>query len=244
MEEPIVSIYDMLMKRYRQQRKEEFQQQRDLLQNKRPTQDVPTKPSMDFSIEPKKPRSRISRTRFSVEQMQPVRVSTNVVTSTHLTKKKSNILLPPHAKKETLNQLVEKMSGLSRKRSKNAPAEPVPVPEKSATEPTTRSRDGSGKKRTAMRIKPKVNKTPPGSEPINQRQRLVLSPRNSNKPAVKRDKAKTNPNEPKVQRRAKNPEAVRPKARLKVHMSKLSIKSASKASKTPLPADNAVRYRL
>ncbi|EDW63953.1 histone H1-I [Drosophila virilis] len=249
MEEPVVSIYDMLMKRHRQQRKEECQQQRDLLQNRRPTQDVQTKPSVDSSIEPKKPRARISRTRFSVDPMQSgVKMSASVVTSAHLTKKKSNILPPSHAKKETLNQLVEKMSGFSRKRLKNAPAEPLPVPEKSVADHTTRSRDNSTKKRTGMRNKPKVNKTPPGSESINQRPRLALSPRNTNrlanKPAVKREKAKANPNEPKVQRRAKNSEAVRPKARLRVHMSKLSIKSASKERKIPPPADNAVHYRL
>lgn len=247
MEEPVVSIYDMLMKRHRQQRKEECQQQRDLLQNRRPTQDVQTKPSVDSSIQPKKPRARISRTRFSVDPMQPgVKMPASVVTSTHLTKKKSNIPPPSHAKKETLNQLVEKMSGFSRKRLKNASAEPVL--EKSAAEHTTRSRDGSGKKRTGMRNKPKVNKTPPGSESINLRPRLALSPRNTNrlanKPAVKREKAKSNPNEPKVQRRAKNSEAVRPKARLRMHMSKLSIKSASKERKIPPPADNAVHYRL
>lgn len=247
MEEPIVSIYDMLMKRNRQQRRDDQQQQKEATPNRQAIRDLrqpyaaQQQPQAGVQLNAdKKPRPRPTRPRPAGDSLAGAKMSTNVVTATHLTKKQSGVLLQPPLKKEVLNQLVAKMSGKQPPAAAALAAAPA-APEKPSTS-LNKKRSKTGK----------VLKSSHGSESSNRRARLVLSPRNTNrqlKSQNKRDKSKINnelkqqeqpplsPPQPQ-QRRPKNPESERQKVRLRSRLSKFSVTAKDQS------ADNAVRCRL
>ncbi|XP_017857060.1 PREDICTED: probable serine/threonine-protein kinase DDB_G0281745 [Drosophila arizonae] len=248
MEDPVVSIYDMLMKRYRQQRRDDQQQQKEAPPHRQASRDLrqpyaalqQPQAGVQLSAD-KKPRPRLARPRLAGDSLTGGKMSTNVVTATHLTKKQSGVLLQPPLKKEVLNQLVAKMSG-KQTPAAAAIAAATAAPEKPSTSLNKkRSKTGKGLKSSH------------GSESSNRRSRPVLSPRNTNrqlKSQSKRDKSKINnelkqqqqqqqtPPPPPQQRRPKNPESERQKVRLRSRLSKFSVTANDQS------ADNAVRCRL
>ncbi|XP_023170751.2 hairy/enhancer-of-split related with YRPW motif protein [Drosophila hydei] len=261
MDEPIVSIYDMLMKRYRQQRREDLQGQKDSLLN-RPARDIrlscaaqlqshtTSQSSMD-----KKTRLRLTRPRSTMDNMSSCKMSTNV-TATHLTKKQSGVLLQPPIKKEVLNHLVAKMSGLNRKQMVGAAV---------ATSASDKPTSSLSKKRSKN---VKAMKSSHGSGEFSKsRNRLVLSPRHTNrqlKPQIKRDKLKVNSElkqlqqqqqhqqqqleqlelhqqqqlQKQQQRRLKNADSAQQKHRVRTRISKISV-TVKEAS-----VEKATRHRL
>ncbi|EDW03501.1 uncharacterized protein LOC6562670 [Drosophila grimshawi] len=223
MDEPIISIYDMLVMR----RKQQQQQQMDLTQNR----DTHSKSGSEHNTQTKKFLQHKTRSKMSEEiKLKPGwRMATNVVTATHITQKWSTILTPPPGKKEVVNQLVETMAG---KRPKKKPiASTLESAEHSERTPTL--------PRKLKKLK--CNKSSRGSASSKSCMRLALSPRNKNasiKPKVKREaflKAKAFI-EPKLPR-SKDPDAI------KAHQVGRQTKNSSNASKSTR-VDNAARYRI
>jgi len=249
MDAPIISIYDMMVKRYRQQKKEEQLQQNDLFSGPDERQNKETKAGGDRITETKKPRWKGSLTKISTESKdkQSAKMSKNVITATHLTKKHTGILMPPLTKKEVLNKLIERMSTSSKKPQEK------PVSNESSGQGTSLAEEDrsipivSIKK---MKTKPKILKPVPVSASSNYRRRLAMSPRNIStmgtpKPKRERPIIKPKPvsNSKALKTDPNIPFNVRPKRRLPINKSKISIISKKEDIKSSSD-ENAVRYRL
>ncbi|XP_034474977.1 uncharacterized protein LOC117782115 [Drosophila innubila] len=190
MDAPIISIYDLLMKRHRQQKKDEQLQHKELFSGSARRQNNPTRTSANSLAEAKKTKLKTSRTKICVDlkDKQATKTSSNVITATHLTKKRTGILMPSLTKKEVLNQLIERMSASTKK------PQVKPVNNESSgqgTSPAEDDSDGPIISIKKMKFKPKNLKPLPASASSNSRRRLALSPRNTNTmgtPKLKREK--------------------------------------------------------
>ncbi|XP_060656267.1 uncharacterized protein LOC132791389 [Drosophila nasuta] len=237
MDGPIISIYDMLRKRYRQQKKEEqLQQEIFPIDGRRPT--YPTRKTETKKLKMKSSRSKM----VSTPKEKSTKMTTNVVTATHLTKKRSRMLIPALAKKEVLNDLIERMTMPAKK------SEEKLINESSGSTESTLNTVVTVLKKTkpAVPTKPNVVKMLPGSASTAARRRLALSPRNMNTlatPKLKREKQL----KPKAMRKndANNPtDALRPKRRLQTNKSMSLIQVKSELKPDSNAEDNAMRYRL
>lgn len=101
MEESIVSIYDLLLKRQRQLRRQQIQDTTVVVG----VIDEPTNTSNAAESDKSKP---VTRTRVTQE---PKVGRPNVVSAAHLTRKHTGTLLPSLTKKEVLDKLVARMMG-------------------------------------------------------------------------------------------------------------------------------------
>lgn len=249
MDASIISIYDMMVKRYRQQKKEEQLQQNDLLSGSDERQNKETKAGGDRIIETKKPKWKEGRTKICTgsKDKQTAKMASNVITATHLTKKHTGILMPPLTKKEVLNKLIERMSTSSKKPQEKPESNESSGQGTSLAEEDTDIPIISIKK---MKTKPKNLKSVPASASSNYRRHLALSPRNINtmgtpKPKRERPIIKPKPvsNSKALKTDPNIPVSVRPKRRLQINKSKISIIS-KKEDIESLSDENAVRYRL
>ncbi|KAL7741780.1 hypothetical protein ACLKA6_000388 [Drosophila palustris] len=243
MDAPIISIYDMLMKRYRQQKKDEQSHNKELLSGSAGRLNNSTRISANSITETKKPKLKTSITKIygDSKDKQNTKMSSSVITASHLTKKHTGITMPSLTKKEVLNQLIERMSMSSKK--------PQERPVNNESSPVEDDSDGPIISIKKMKSKPKIWKPVPGSARSNSRRRLALSPRNTNSmgtPKLKREKlvkSKTVSNSKTVRTDTDNAVNVRPKRRVQANKSKISI--MSKLEDRKIPSDeNVVRYRL
>ncbi|KAH8403096.1 hypothetical protein KR222_004968, partial [Zaprionus bogoriensis] len=179
MEETIVSIYDLLLKRQRQIRKEQTVLHVDNPLIRRAHSTVGGEPGKATADESKKPKANRTRIGTEVKPRAP-KATPNEITASHLTKKFAGNLLPAFTRKDVLNRLVEKMSG-SKKTAKASSADSSdmapPSPELQLQVPVISVKKAKASPRAKSKNTPKVSS---GSGSSNLRRRLALSPRNTN----------------------------------------------------------------
>lgn len=216
MEESIVSIYDLLLKRQRQLRRQQIQDTTVVVGAVNETTTTTTTTTTSNSVESEKSNIKpVNRTRVTYE----TRPRANVISASHLTRQTTGSLLPTLTKKEVLDKLVARMMGGGPKRVVQAtsssvlssgqptetPSVPAPVDTskkvRNVRAPTTGNVEGSTVpqkkvKKPKPKISPKTNSETPtvagttAAVPSKIRRRQALSPRNnlSNTLSTKRDR--------------------------------------------------------
>ncbi|KAH8263315.1 hypothetical protein KR044_007335 [Drosophila immigrans] len=239
MDGPIISIFDMLKKRYRQQKKEEqLQQETFPVDGKRPT--YPTKTTEVKRLKSKSSRNKIAAT----PKEKSTKMTSNVVTAAHLTKKRSGMLMPAMTKKEVLDELIVRMTSPPKRFEEKLN---ISNESSSSVESSIKSVVSALQKpKPAIPAKPKIVKAMPGSASSQSRRRQALSPRNTNSvatPKLKRER----PIKLKAIHKSdvnNNVTAERPKRRLQVSKSKSSFRSKLERKADTVFDENAVHYRL
>ncbi|XP_017846748.1 uncharacterized protein LOC108602918 [Drosophila busckii] len=236
MDESVISIYDMLIKRHKQRKREE--QLKEALPTKRVYGRVveikdkhEAAQSAEYTLEGRKIMRRCSHAKVSAESDK------QKVTAAHLTKKHSGILLPPPTRKDVVNRLVQQMSSSVRK-----------AKEQLAVEHKVSTTKSTSRIKHSPKLKPKkVKATQDSASSAKSRKRPVLSPRNTNrlsKEKLKRDKTVTVAKATLSSPQSQSAQRVRSKLRSSARKSKISVKSGSERPSSK-PADKPnPRYRL
>lgn len=266
MDESIVSIYDLLLKRQRLLRMKQIQDTTVVVG----VVNEPTTKTTSNAVEPEKSNVKpVTRTRVTNES----RPRGNVITASHLTRKNTGSTLPTLTKKEVLDKLVARMMGGGPKRqetrSSEQPTETPSVPPPADTSKKVRNVRGTATrnvedsnvpqkklKKPKPKISPKtVSDTPTvagtttaAAVPSKIRRRQALSPRNnlSNTLTTKRErniKAKSpiNLNIPNAD--SAHHHSNRPQRRSKFTKSKMeNISDLDRISTSD--ESNAICYRL
>ncbi|KAH8378356.1 hypothetical protein KR093_010912 [Drosophila rubida] len=238
MDGPIVSIFDMLKKRYRQQKKEELMQSETFpVDGRRPN--FPARGTEVKKLKLKASRSKIAGT----PKEKSSKGSSNMVTATHLTKKRSALIIPTVANKEVLNELIERMTMPAKKSDEKLI---ISHGSSSSTESAFNTVVSTQKKpKATVSSKSKIAKPTSYSASNSSRRRLALSPRNTNSLATPKPKREKSLKSKTARKGDGNDSAsgLRSKRRLPSAKSKVSIHTKAEL-KPDDSEDNRLRYRL
>lgn len=245
MEESIVSIYDLLLKRQRQLRKDNIQAK---------TIVVATTSNVESPVveKPVAEGTPIPRTRVTRELRQNRSTAgANVICASHLTRKQTGLNIPSLHKRDVIDKLVTRMTGGEAKKtiqtlptasasvSTAAPAQtPAPATQNAEEVPAAtkkvKSHSKSNKKKTSSKNSDNVSKF--------SMRRLALSPRN-NLSNIKDERKQGNRSHIPFNIPIEiYPNSIRSKRRPKPRKSKLAISSnLDRISSDEL---NTVNYRL